>query len=105
MGLRYLKPFSQERDIMSTQNETLTKSGKPRKQRQIGTDGKPLHRLVLVVTETDYKLILEAVSEYSGSDFAKHFIFESNTEVKQKFLGTTISAICEKWNNLEEAPV
>jgi hypothetical protein len=82
-------------DVANEPDVKLTKSGNPRKAKRVDVNGKPLHRLVLTVSDDAKKAILKAVALHLGSEFAEKFVFAIGP--KEECLGTAISEICEDW--------
>lgn len=76
------------------------RAGRPRKPKRLDSDGKPMHRLVMIVSDAGHRKILEAISDHTGSRFVKDYVFGSGN--KEEFLGAALTDLCESWLNSDD---
>jgi hypothetical protein len=79
--------------------EATRRAGRPRKEKRTDADGKPMHRLVLVCSETMLGNINAAIAERRSASFKKTYggprIPRSGQEDEIK--GLALGLICEDW--------
>ena len=76
--------------------ENVSGAKRPRKPKRLDSGGKPMHRLVMVVSEDDQKTILNAIADQAGQRFVKEYVF--GTADKEEFLGSELAEICKNYN-------
>ena len=71
----------------------------PASQSALTPTGKPMHRLILVVSEVDKGHILTAITSRIGPLFVRAFGGEKITATGdvQEYQGHALAAICEDW--------
>lgn len=98
------KPIEPKKgDLMSTDlvdGQTLTKSGRPRKPKRVGPDGKPMRRLVLVLSSSNYDRVTAAILLRSSPLFNRIYqVAEISKEgTQEETFGRAIAAICDSWH-------
>ena len=78
---------------------TPTRTRGPRKAKRVDSDGKPMHRLIFVVSGEDKDHILTAITSRIGPMFVRALggIKISATGDPQEYQGCALAAICEDW--------
>lgn len=66
-----------------------------KRNRRKDSDGKPMHRIVLLVSAEERKLIYKAISVNQAKEFLDQ-IFDAGSP-SEEFLGKTVATICEEY--------
>ena len=79
--------------------ETASRPKRAYKTKRVGADGRPMHRIVLVVSDVDKGHILTAITSRIGPLFVRAFGGDkiSATGDPQEYQGRALAAICEDW--------
>ena len=75
-----------------------------RKPRKLDSEGKPMRRLILVLSEKDYGTVTTAINTRVGPLFVRAFGGEKITATgsDEETRGLAVAAICEEWQTGKE---